>query len=250
MEEKKARLELLDSCRGFVILSMIAYHLCYDIFVIFKGNFAWQLSLPVFIWEQSICWSFNLISGFVWGFGKKNCIKRGVIINLCGLLVTFVTFLVMPQAPIIYGVLTFLGCAMILMLPISRLTDALPAPSVLACSFVLFLMTFAIPRGGIGIYTKVLIPLPESLYSYALLTPLGFPKRGFYSSDYFPLIPWIFLYICGNSLSRILLRNETFLGIAKKKNRFLSALGRHSLLIYMLHQPLCYLICMIIFGVS
>ncbi len=247
MDDNKERLYLLDSYRGLVILNMIAYHFCYDVFVIFKGNYAWQFLLPVFIWEQFICWSFNLISGFVWSFGKKNCLKRGIIVNLCGLFVTFVTFLAMPSAPIIYGVLTFLGCAMILMLPISKLLDRLPALPVLICSFLLFLATFPLSRGGLGIYTHVLFPLPESLYRYRLLTPLGIPARGFFSSDYFPFIPWIFLYICGYSLSRILLKNEAFLSIAKTRVPFLEAIGRHSLLIYMLHQPLCYLVCMFIF---
>ena len=248
MDTTKKRLYLLDAYRGFVILVMIAYHLCYDIFVIFKGNWEWQRLTPVFIWEQYICWSFNLLSGFVWSFGRTNAIKRGCIVNLCGLIVTFVTFLIMPEAPIIYGVLTFLGCAMIILYPLAKLLDKLPARPVLVCSFILFLLTFAIPRGGIGIYTHILLPLPASLYRSRLLTPLGFPHAGFVSSDYFPLIPWIFLYICGYALNRLLVDNERFIMFASKKIPVLGALGRHSLLAYMLHQPICYLICLLIFS--
>ena len=241
------RLHLLDAYRGFVVLMMIAFHFSYDVFVLYKGQTDWPRLTPVFLWEQYICWSFNLLSGFVWSYGRKNSIKRGVIVNLCGLAVTFVTILAMPQAPILYGVLTFLGCAMILMVPLSKLLDRLPALPVLIGSFLLFLVTFSIPRGGIGIYTKQLIRLPEAFYSSDLLTPLGFPKRGFVSSDYFPLIPWIFLYICGYALNRLFADNEKFKAFASIKIPVLDFIGRHSLLFYMLHQPVIMLICMLIF---
>ncbi|HAG69968.1 MAG TPA: hypothetical protein DCL38_08340 [Lachnospiraceae bacterium] len=246
MDEKPKRLYLLDAYRGVVILSMIAYHFCFDWFVIFHGSSGWPGLKPVFIWEQSICWSFNLLSGFVWNYGRKNCVKRGVIVSLCGFLVTFVTFLVMPNAPVIYGVLTFLGFAMIIMLPLSRLLDRVPASLLAPCSFALFLLTFSVPRGGLGIYTRILIPLPPALYRLRLLTPLGFPHPGFVSSDYFPVIPWILLYVTGYSLNRLLSGNTAFISIASVKVPVLTALGRHSLLIYMLHQPLCYLICMLL----
>ena len=241
------RLHLLDAYRGFVVLMMIAFHFCYDVFVLYKGQTDWPRLPAVFLWEQYICWSFNLLSGFVWNYGRRNSIKRGVTVNLCGLAVTFVTAIAMPEAPILYGVLTFLGCAMILMVPLARVLDRLLALPVLIVSFLLFLLTFSIPRGGIGIYTRQLIRLPESFYSSDLLTPLGFPKRGFVSSDYFPLIPWIFLYICGYALNRLLSDNERFKAIASTKIPVLDFIGRHSLLLYMLHQPVIMAICMLIF---
>ncbi|MBQ7259836.1 MAG: DUF1624 domain-containing protein [Lachnospiraceae bacterium] len=248
MDTRNKRLYLLDAYRGFVILVMTAFHFCFDYFVIFKGNWGWPRLTPVFIWEQYICWSFNLLSGFVWNYGRKNCIRRGVIVNICGLAVTFVTFLIMPDTPILYGVLTFLGCAMIIMLPLSKLLDRLPAVSVLICSFCLFLLTFSVPNGGLGIYNHMIIPLPRQLYRSRLLTPLGFPHPGFVSSDYFPLIPWIFLYICGYALNRLLSSNRRFIRFASLRIPPLEFLGRHSLLSYMLHQPLCYLVCMLLFA--
>ncbi len=248
MDNKKHRLYLLDAYRGFVILMMTAFHFCFDYFVIFKGNWAWPRLPAVFIWEQYICISFNLLSGFVWNYGRKNCIRRGVTVNICGILVTFATFLIMPETPIIYGVLTFLGCAMIIMLPLSKLTDRFPPALVLVCCLALFLFTFSVPTGGLGIYNHILIPLPEQLYQSRLLTPLGFPHAGFVSSDYFPLIPWIFLYVCGYSLNRLLSSNEGFIRVASSiRIPVLEALGRHSLLAYMLHQPICYLVCMLLF---
>ncbi len=246
-KENSGRLFLIDAYRGFVVLAMIAFHFCYDAYVIFMGRYDWPLLKPVFIWEQFICISFNLISGFVWVYGKKNCIKRGVIVNLCGLLVTFVTFIAMPEAPIIYGVLTFLGCAMIIMLPLSKLLDRIPALYVLLFSLILFIFTFGISRGGFGIYSHVLIRLPEAFYEYDILTPLGFPKKGFISSDYFPLIPWIFLYVCGYALNRLLSKKTEFMRFASKKIPVLSFVGMHSLIIYMIHQPLCMLVCILLF---
>ncbi|MCR5788943.1 MAG: DUF1624 domain-containing protein [Lachnospiraceae bacterium] len=247
MEKNSDRLYLLDALRGFVVLMMIAFHFCYDYFVIFGGNYEWPLKRSIFIWEQSICCSFNLISGFVWRFGKKNCIRRGVIVNLCGFAVTFATLLIMPEMPILYGVLTFLGCAMILMLPLSKLLDRLPALPGVLISLALFLATFCIPRGGLGFYDHLLFPLPQALYHSALLTPLGFPYIGFYSSDYFPLIPWIFLYICGYFLNRLLLAKESVTRFLTYRIPPLEWIGRHSLLLYMLHQPVCYGVCLLLF---
>ena len=101
---------------------------------------------------------------------------------------------------------------------------------------------------GTGLLHRILpvIPhitaaLPETLYRNLFTAYLGFPPPSFYSTDYFSLIPWAFLYLCGYELHRIarekgVLASQVF----KKEIRPLSFLGRNSLTIYLLHQPLLY----------
>ena len=234
------RLHLLDGYRGLVILVMIAYHFSYDLFVLLKGNYNWPAITGVFIWEQYICWSFNLLSGFVWQLGKKHCIKRGIIVNLCGFLCTFVTMIIMPEAPIIFGVLNLLGCAMILMYPISYVVRKVKPVVGAIVSFVLFLITYGFPWGYIGIYRLPLVLLPNSLYVSDIFAPYGFPSRTFVSSDYFPIFPWLFLYVTGFFLWKIISPIPAFQRIATRKIPVLDFIGKHSLAFYLIHQPVCF----------
>ena len=69
----------------------------------------------------------------------------------------------------------------------------------------------------------------------------------FFSSDYFPLIPWLFLFICGWFFWRFIKEHE-WDGVFRFNIPVLSFIGRYSLIIYMAHQPILYLICAAIFG--
>ncbi|MCR5108214.1 MAG: DUF1624 domain-containing protein [Lachnospiraceae bacterium] len=243
----KKRLHLLDAYRGFVVLVMIVYHFCFDLFFIYRGDHLWPNKLPVFLWQQFICCSFIFLSGFVWKYGQRNCIKRGLSVSLCGIIVTVVTMIAAPSSPVYYGILTFLGAAMILMLPVSKVLDGISPLKVLIVSACLFLLTFSMNRGYLGIYFIKLIKLPSFLYRYDILTPLGLPKYNFISSDYFPFFPWIFLYVCGYELNCLVADNKDFIRLASVKIPVLDTIGKHSLIIYMIHQPLCMLILMLIY---
>jgi uncharacterized membrane protein len=79
-------------------------------------------------------------------------------------------------------------------------------------------------------------------------TYLGFPEKGFWSTDYFSIFPWIFLYIIGYFGYSILKRKE-WLGWARKGiYPPLGFIGRHSLFFYMIHQPVIYGLCLLVFG--
>jgi uncharacterized membrane protein len=66
---------------------------------------------------------------------------------------------------------------------------------------------------------------------------LGFPGPTFHSSDYFSILPWIFLFWTGLFLSRLRPERDDLL---KRPVPLVTAMGRRSLMVYLAHQPLLY----------
>lgn len=228
------RFAILDTYRGFVIINMIAFHFLYDVFMAFGIDRTWYFQPVNRIWQQFICWSFILLSGWVWPYGASKALKRGIFLNFCGLIITAVTAIAMPSQIVIFGVLNFLGCAVLLVIPLEKLLKKLPSMLGLIAFFALFIIFYYCNTWSIGI---------ESI----LLIPIGFPTRGFFSSDYFSILPWFFLYVTGYYLGRMLENKKGFLRISDVKIPVLDIIGRKSIWIYLIHQPLCYGICLLLF---
>ena len=171
----RERYHLLDALRGLTLISMIAYHGMYDLVEIYGADVSWFWDTPGRVWQQSVCWTFILLSGFCWNLGKQP-LRRGLTVFGGGILVTAVTFLFMPSQRILFGILTFLGSAMLVQIPLSRLLDKLPAWAGLAGSALLFILTRDINAGFWGFGALRLGAVPESLYRGFLLTFLGFPE--------------------------------------------------------------------------
>lgn len=246
MTSDKPRYRLIDTLRGAAILSMIAYHLCYDIFVAYGLSPMWYAETPVILWERSIAVTFFLVSGISQHF-SSHPYRNGLIVNACGVAITLITFLVMPEQRIIFGVLNCLGCCMLLC-ALCRKAFCRVHPALGAIlSFLLFSLSYGVPFRYIGFFGIKLLPLPDGLYSADLLAPLGFHSATFFSADYFPLIPWVFLYFCGWFLWGWIARAgwERFF---IKGVPALDFIGRHSLIIYLAHQPLLYAACALCFG--
>ena len=112
-------------------------------------------------------------------------------------------------------------------------------------SFLLFLVVRDMNSGFLGFAGVPVLHLPQSWYASTLTTALGFPYPGFVSSDYFSLPPWLLLFWTGYHLYR--LRPETP-ALPDIRLPGLMAMGRHSLVIYLLHQPVIYGLLALIFS--
>ena len=134
------RYALLDELRGLDLVSMMLYHGCWDLVNLFGIQADWYYSLPGHLWQQSICWVFILLSGFCAPFGR-HMLRRGVTVFAAGALVTAVTLVFMPEDRVVFGVLTFLGSAMLLTGVLEPLLKKIPPAAGLAVSAVL-------PRGA------------------------------------------------------------------------------------------------------
>lgn len=225
--EKRKRLHGLDLIRGVTLLSMIAYHGTWNLVYLFGMDLPWYDRLPGHLWQQSICWTFILLSGFCFSMGSRP-LKRGLEIFGGGALVTLVTFAAMPENLILFGILTFTGSAMMLMILLEKLLKKVPAGLGAAVSMVLF---FFFENWQ----------APAWLYRNLLTAYLGFPAKDFVSMDYFPILPWIFLFITGYFLYRIFHSRGWDVKLFSWGNLpVINWLGRHTLPIYLIHQPVLY----------
>ena len=241
------RLHTLDSIRGITLISMILYHAAWDAVYLIGAAWPWYHSYGAYLWQQSICWTFILLSGFCIPISAHRW-KRGLVVFGAGLLVTAATLLVMPQEPIIFGVLTFLGSAMLVMAAFEKaIFSQIPPVSGLILNVLLFVVLRPVNSGFLGVMDRGLVRLPAVWYHGYAATYLGFPDPGFYSSDYFSFLPWIFLFLCGYYLGRLLgVKNRSHGKLWYGKVPGAVFLGRHSLLIYLLHQPVLYMFVLLI----
>ncbi len=235
----RPRLPLLDSIRGLTLISMILFHASWDAVYLFGLQWDWFNGTGALIWQQSICCTFILLSGFCRLLGSHP-FKRGAVVFVCGVVVSVVTALFMPQELILFGILTLMGSCMLLMSLLRPLTNKIPPVAGLIGSGILFILLRNVSRGYIGISGLRMFELPSWLYKGMVGTFFGFPDPNFFSTDYFPLLPWLFLFAVGEFLYRILEPVLYDAPIMQKHFRPLSFLGRHSLLIYLLHQPVVY----------
>ncbi len=255
VEKKSIRYGVLDSIRGLVVISMILYHACWDLVYIFGKDWSWYRGREAYIWQQSICWSFILLSGFCWSLGK-NHLKRGMVVFISGAVVSLATIAFMPENRVIFGVLTLIGSSMLFMTILDKAIRKLFTRKIIAwigflLSAALFFLTRNVNRGYLGFEGWNLLKLPQSLYQGDVMTFLGFTKPGFYSTDYFSFFPWFFLYLTGYFLYHVVngIRDGEIMNtVFGRKCMLFSFFGRHSLIIYMLHQPLIYVFFSMLFS--
>jgi len=240
---EKKRLYFIDEYRGFWLINMILYHAIWDIVYIFGCDWRWYKSDMAFFWQQSICWSFIFISGFCWQMGR-NKFKNGIKVFGEGIVITLATLIFMPDSRVIFGVLTLLGSSMLLMIPCDVVFKKINPWLGALLSFILFLFTYPVNDGYLGFGGVEMVQLPRELYSSWLSTYLGFPEPGFWSTDYFSLLPWFFLYAVGYFAYKIVFMREEKTQIKEIMEKSICSplgwIGRNSLVIYMLHQPVIY----------
>lgn len=229
-----ARYRLLDELRGLDLISMMLYHGMWDVVFLFGVTQKWYTGLPGFVWQQSICWVFILLSGFCLPLGHHP-FRRGAVVFGAGALVTAVTLLFLPEDVVWFGVLTLLGSSMLLTAALDPLFRRVPPSAGVAVSALLFWVTYPTMNGFWNLPGRRLA-LPQALYASWPTAYLGFMPKSFFSTDYFPLLPWLFLFWAGYFLHHLVGR-ERLAPLRRSVCPPLGWMGRHSLVLYLLHQP-------------
>ena len=239
----KKRNHYIDMMRGISLISMILYHLLYDLVYIFNVPINFYNPNIVKHWQLSICISFILISGLSLNFYKGHK-KQGLIIFGISLIISFVTFIFIPEETVKFGILSLIGVSMILVGFLNKFLNRINPYAGFFIFIFLFLLFFSLPNGSLGLEHIETIDVPNSLYSTNYLYPIGLPHKTFSSADYFPIFPWFFLFLSGYYLG-IILKDKNLLK-PMGKNNLISAFGRNSLFVYIIHQPILYAILFLI----
>ena len=230
---KQSRFIELDLLRAFALSVMIMFHILWDldyfnIVTLDDSIYYYAGFFPIiFFVLVGICLSI--------GYDKHkdnerklylHLLFRGVKIFAFGMLITFVTLFILPSKPIMFGVLHCIGLCIILSILFLRLKRV-----ALLIAPIFILLGEAVARVSIAspTYMHFMVGLHQG-------------KMWLSTIDYFPILPWFGYCLLGIGLGNLLYT-------AKKRKfkipdlskylpaRVFSRLGKHSLAVYLLHQP-------------
>ena len=227
----RRRFDILDVWRTAAIAGMCVYHFLYDMLIYGAVSSGWLFSAPLHLFQQAICWSFILLAGASARFSRNN-LRHGLTV-LAAHVVTVIGAAVGGQT-IRFGVLALLGCSMALYHFLGKYVEKLPG--------------WLVAGGGLGLWFLTKWWTGQVQVSVGWLYPLGFMGPGFFSADSFPLLPWFFLFLAGTALGGACLAHPDHPALTRRFPAWLTWPGRHSLLIYLLHQPVLFGISYLLFG--
>ena len=238
---KPGRVLLFDELRGLSILLVVIYHGAFDLIAVYG------VRIPIFdapllqkFLQPLFAGLFVFISGAVSRYSRSN-LRRGLACFACGLLITLVTGL-LPMVPDRFGILHLLGASMVLFALLRPLLDRIPTAAGFLLFFTLFFFCRRVPDGVFG-FPPLAAQLPESWYTASpWLFPLGFPQPWFESADYLPILPWTLLFFAGSYLGGWARAGRLPSFCYRGRLPALQTVGRKSLWIYLLHQPVLVLL--------
>ncbi len=225
----------IDFTRGLAVVMMVLFHLVFDLD--YFGTYHLNVSSGFWWWFARITAAlFILLAGISLAISmsrtpkadqQKKCLKRGLMLILLGLSITLITFIFLPHGTIYFGILHFIGASTLLAFPLMK------------SKWLNVALGLLILIAGIWLEGRV--------FDFPYLLWLGLKPEHFYTFDYFPLIPWLGIFLFGVALGNLLYTGgaRTFEMPDASRNIFISKitfLGRHSLLIYFAHQPVLVLI--------
>jgi uncharacterized membrane protein len=223
----KKRIDSIDAMRGLCVTLMVIHHFLLDLIVL-CGAPGWLFSNPVFdVLHYIFAGMFIFLSGVSSNFSHSN-ISRGIKTFAIAMAMTIITSLPIINEPIRFGVLHLLGFCMIFYGLTKKAWDAIPRIVMpLLYIALLVLSQILVSHVSIGGAAKYLFMF-------------GWTYPGFYSADYFPIFPWFFVFLLG-----------TWAGTYIKEGRLpkyfyeftcpvFPEIGRHALIIYIVHQPVLY----------
>lgn len=236
LKKENKRICMLDELRGVAIIAMVIYHTLVSMVFIYNLEFSYEIFFKAQRLQPLIPITFITLCGISCSLSKNN-LKRGVRIFAIALIATLVTFLFMPQMVIVFGILHFLGIALIIYSLLKSYTDKIKNNIGVVVSLLLYIITYSIPYGYIGFKSLIYFDLPSQLYSVYPLFIIGLPTPDFYSGDYFPIVPHLFLFFTGIFIGKILKEKGAPKLMYKKLCPPLDFIGKYSLVIYVVHQP-------------
>lgn len=238
------RVIYIDFFRSLAIINMIIYHTLYDLKYIFGAYMPFFDIHSWYYYQQYICISFIFLSGISANYSKK-ILKHSFSLCVIACIITLSTSLLSDDLAIYFGVIHFFCVSNFFIYFINKIKISDYTKNILFFVFLTIFIFFKTPY-----YTNLYTIISHKIKNIPFSFVLGFPSDNFYSSDYFPIIPWISLSICGyffyNTKIHLYLEN-IFKNISVSKLFIL--ISKKSLLIYSLHQIIIYAILYVIFEI-
>jgi uncharacterized membrane protein len=206
----------IDVLRATAIILMIFFHLVYDLREFAGVNIDYQSPFWFVIGKASAL-LFIFLSGLSSGF-TRTPVRRGLKVLFFGIVITFVTYLFLKEEYVRFGILHFLGVAMLLSPLLLRLSSWILG--ILAALSVI-----------LGFWFK------EQVLDIPFLLPFGLKYAGFTTIDYYPLFPYLAVTILGVLVYRYCYARQKAPPFSfRLKSKPIRWLSRNSLAIYLVHQ--------------
>ena len=231
---KTSRYPVIDCIRGCAIIAMMLYHFGFDLNMQgyiaqdINHNATWQVA------RSLILGTFLFVAGFSISLAANQNISRRLIrlvrISACAILVSISSYFMFPDSWIFFGVLHFVVVGSLicwLVMPHKKL-----------------LFTLGILLLALGLFYQ------SPVFNQPLLKWMGMMTYKPITEDYVPLLPWLGVMMIGVGIGQWTLTKKDILLFDDKPSTVLFPvqwLGRHSLIVYMLHQPI-FLAALYIFG--
>jgi uncharacterized membrane protein len=217
----------IDALRTLAIVLMVAFHAAYDLHAlydwdvnVFGGTWFWigRVSAVLFLLLVGASFAIAHERWKARGNPWKRHLRRAAVVLGAGLLVSAATWFADPQTYVRFGILQLIGTALLLLPFCVRLKEA---------NALL----------GIGIIALWQVVRHLRVQTVFLL-PLGIKWDGFRSMDFYPLIPWFGIILIGYAIGYfVYVRHTRQPQPMSAAAHALTWPGRHSLLVYMVHQP-------------
>lgn len=225
---EKGRLHALDIARGIACLSMPIFHTVYNLYSVGLVDTLWTRHVFWEIYQTLGLGTFVLVSGMAFTVSTRKAVNwkrlsyRAIKLALIAFAITLVTYMVMPERFVRFGVIHFFATTIILAPLLRPLRHWLVVP-------------------GLCIIAVGIVVTKAGMYPEPWLYITGLMSERPRSVDYIPLVPWFGVFLLGMGLAHFLPTHYS----SKPLNKWMTPvvwLGQHSLSFYVVHQ-------VVIFGV-
>jgi uncharacterized membrane protein len=226
--QRPPRIWEIDFLRGLSIILMVGYHILYDLSELcgIRTLIGIPINLSTAGWSAAVIFFaglFIVLSGISSTLSRRNTRRALELLGL-SIVVTAATYLFDPSSAIYFGILHCLGaCILIYGLALEK---SKPLTCAAAGAIVL----------GLSLAASLLMkkaPVP-----FDWLLPFGIHSQTYVSFDYFPLLPWFAIFLAGAVMGKSVYAPKRSLIPKRLPPNLINAAGRHSLLIYIVHQPI------------
>jgi uncharacterized membrane protein len=221
----KLRVHGIDALRGGAIVLMIVYHFCFDLryFHVTAANFEhdpfWLGFRALIVTCFMTLVGVSLVLAHEARISSVRRWRRVAVIAACALAASAASYVMFPRTFIYFGILHCIAVASVLAWPLVRF----PVPALIA---------------GLAIVVAGLV-YSNAAFDAPWLSWIGFTTRKPATEDYVPLAPWLGVVLIGIALGHALARSSyRALRPLAGAPSWLRLMGRHSLAVYMIHQPI------------